>query len=605
MYALGTRSPLPQGRPDGSTEEVSVSFEETLTADQSAAEAYEQALLSALDDGSTGIDSPSGPPPKVAAEEGDMAPPDAEDVTLPDDPSALAKADAEQAPAPWQAQLPSNELRILEMADPGELDAMLTAAADSLLEDIELPELADLEPLPDLEPETLPLEEAQRASSSDSASPPHQDSAPSMATASATMRPQAQPSNLTSPQNLTSQPLLNSAQTTRPPQTANAALPEAYRLRQSPSKLQIASAFGADENTEAAVTSALQWLASAQDTTGAWVAGAHGAGTETYALGQSRYGTGAKADTGISGLALLAFLSAGHTHLDGDHKQTVASGLRYLIDSQMPSGDLSGRKQIGDSPSVLNARMYCHGIATLALAEAYTMTKDEVLREPVLRAAQYTINAQDLRSGGWRYKPRIGGDLSQFGWQAMALKSVQRAGVKIPTPVQDRMAQFLKSCEAGRNKGLATYLPGDGRPSVTMTAEALACNLLLERTIRPEQQGEAVAALTNNLPGQEQDNVYYWYYATLAMFQLQDDNWKAWNAALKQRLLATQATAGPLSGSWEPDRVWGGYGGRVYSTAMSCLCLEVYYRFLPMYNQNRYENRGTRNYATTPRQTIR
>ncbi len=35
-----------------------------------------------------------------------------------------------------------------------------------------------------------------------------------------------------------------------------------------------------------------------------------GAGTETMALGENRQGTGDRADTGVSGLALLAFLSA-------------------------------------------------------------------------------------------------------------------------------------------------------------------------------------------------------------------------------------------------------------------------------------------------------
>ena len=46
--------------------------------------------------------------------------------------------------------------------------------------------------------------------------------------------------------------------------------------------------------------------------------------------------------------------------------------------------------------------------------------------------------------------------------------------------------------------------------------------------------------------------------------------------------LATQnTTAAPNAGSWDPDALWGTYGGRLYNTTLSALCLEVYYRFLP------------------------
>ena len=69
------------------------------------------------------------------------------------------------------------------------------------------------------------------------------------------------------------------------------------------------------------------------------------------------------------------------------------------------------------------------------------------------------------------------------------------------------------------------------------------------------------------------------------MFQLQGDYWRQWNEALQTQLLASQRTAGALAGSWDPDAVWGGYGGRIYSTSLSALCLEVYYRYLPLYSQ--------------------
>ena len=39
--------------------------------------------------------------------------------------------------------------------------------------------------------------------------------------------------------------------------------------------------------------------------------------------------------------------------------------------------------------------------------------------------------------------------------------------------------------------------------------------------------------------------------------------------------------AGSLRGSWDPDPVWGGHGGRVYATAMAAVTLEVYYRYVP------------------------
>ncbi len=41
------------------------------------------------------------------------------------------------------------------------------------------------------------------------------------------------------------------------------------------------------------------------------------------------------------------------------------------------------------------------------------------------------------------------------------------------------------------------------------------------------------------------------------------------------------------TGSWNPDEPtkdhWGSTGGRIMVTSLSCLTLEVYYRYLPLY----------------------
>jgi hypothetical protein len=48
-------------------------------------------------------------------------------------------------------------------------------------------------------------------------------------------------------------------------------------------------------------------------------------------------------------------------------------------------------------------------------------------------------------------------------------------------------------------------------------------------------------------------------------------------------LLTNQRQSGAAAGSWDPRDNWSKIGGRVYQTAICTLCLEVYYRYLPMY----------------------
>ena len=89
--------------------------------------------------------------------------------------------------------------------------------------------------------------------------------------------------------------------------------------------------------------------------------------------------------------------------------------------------------------------------------------------------------------------------------------------------------------------------------------------------------------IRDSLPGNGQDNYYYWYYATIGLHQLQNENWNQWNQALQQRLLTTQNP----DGSWPTQTLWGGYGGKIYTTAMATLCLETYYRHTIRNNRQR------------------
>jgi hypothetical protein len=538
---------------------------------------------------------------------------------LPDPTAQLAMLNADPvAPAPWEALTAASSLPIDDLLagrlSAGVIDPLLDQPSQlpplppEETDPLPAPELATTSPSDSVLPDSLPAENAEAASLA--AAPAALQPEPALPLAAQQPQgslPDLNPTELRQPelspadptptalnqpvasqldppsaaQALPDQPALA---TLEPPPAQLVDVPAEYRLRRATNRLELARPFGADEDTEAAVSAALQWLAAAQSDDGSWNAKRYGAGTETFALGENRRGTGERADTGISGMALLAFLSGGHTHLEGEHRLVVQRALEYLIRVQMPSGDLSGPLQIGNDPAVVNARMYCHGIATLALAEAYALTHDAALHQPLTRAIRYTLAAQDPRGGGWRYRPGDPGDLSQFGWQAMALRSAERSGLRVEPVVHARMKNFLTSCATGPGGGLARYRPHEGAPSPTMTSEALACRLLLGVPLSGQGLIAARQNLLEHLPGTDQDNVYYWYYATLALFQLQDSSWQTWNIALKKRLLETQVPVYHTDGgSWTPDEVWGGYGGRVYQTAMSCMCLEVYYRYLPLY----------------------
>ncbi len=106
-----------------------------------------------------------------------------------------------------------------------------------------------------------------------------------------------------------------------------------------------------------------------------------------------------RADVAATGLALLAFLGAGHDHVDGRYCRTVDDALQFLIHAQQQNGELfvdDGR------PAGLVTRFYGHGIATLALAEAYGMTGDPQLVGPSQRALDYLAKTQHPQKGGWR-----------------------------------------------------------------------------------------------------------------------------------------------------------------------------------------------------------
>lgn len=390
----------------------------------------------------------------------------------------------------------------------------------------------------------------------------------------------------------------------------NSKVPAKYRLRGAANRQAIAKSLGASDGSERAVEAALEWLARHQSADGRWdgdgfdaqcpvgerCAGRSGLGHEPEQIAlqgaqlQLRQRAGIEADAGLTGLALLAFLGAGYTHMDGIYADTVDHGLRWLIRRQRADGYLGVTRN-------RYAAMYCHGMATIALGEAYGMTHDETLREPLELAAAFIVSMQNPIDGGWRYREtgdadelRSSSDMSMFGWQLMALKSVETVGLPVPRKTLDLARNFLQKSGRGEKGGLAAYgqpkggtgIQLDQRIKASMTAEALFCKQLLGMPRTDPAAEEAVTYLQERLPRRSQMDLYYWYYGTLSMYKHGGEEWNNWNDALRDTLVSEQRKGGHVGGSWDPYAPWGDFGGRIFSTAVSTLCLEVYYRYLPL-----------------------
>jgi hypothetical protein len=323
--------------------------------------------------------------------------------------------------------------------------------------------------------------------------------------------------------------------------------------------------------TEAAVARGLEWLAQHQNRDGNWSLHAF-----NRASGCTCSGRGVVSDSAATSLALLPFLGAGQTHLVGHYRETVAQGLRWLLEEQESDGDLRG-----DSSG--NTGMYAHGQGALVLCEAFLMTGDEAFRGPAQRAIDFIVDAQHP-AGGWRYTPGQAGDTSVLGWQLMALESARGADLHVPPETFELAGHYLDTVESA---GGARYAYQRGRsPSPAMTAEALLCRVYLGWDLQtPGLLEGAQLLVSQHPPERRRTNIYYWYYATQTLHHCGGQPWEIWNQRVREILVNTQRKRGHAAGSWDPQGPHAGAGGRVYMTALAVCCLEVYYRHLPIFRQ--------------------
>jgi hypothetical protein len=341
---------------------------------------------------------------------------------------------------------------------------------------------------------------------------------------------------------------------------------------------------GQTNRTEQAVRMAIDWLVRHQSADGSWSLKNYK--QRCYDATCTGPGT-VDSDAAATAMGLLPFLAHGETHkTHGGHERVVANGLLWLMRHQKPDGDLSA----GSSQ-----QMYTHGLATIALCEAYGMTGDRQVGGAAQSAVQFIQSAQNKETGGWRYHPGEDGDTSVVGWQIMALKSAQMAGLNVGKSNFDWAGKFLDSVAKGYHGGQFAYQPGQ-ETTPTMTSVGLLCRQYLGAKRNDPVMSDGTEYLLSHLPDAGMHNLYYWYYATQVMHNINGPEWDAWNRKMRKILVETQNvdSRSCARGSWDPSNPakdqWGGQGGRLMMTSLSALTLEIYYRYLPLYTMERHRD---------------
>ena len=336
---------------------------------------------------------------------------------------------------------------------------------------------------------------------------------------------------------------------------------------------------GGGVEARTAVDMALRWLALHQEPDGSW----HGSrwnpedapanAVETDKDGKKLSLTGAR---GATGLALMALMGGGHTIRKGEYRASVLRGLEWLIKGQSPQGGLSGN-------------MYEHAMCTIALCESFGRAPDDRVGLAARKAVDFCVKAVAL-DNGWRYSPRPAeSDLSVTAWFIQALKAAKLARIKFDNTTFARALIFVDRCTdkggSSDSSGTVGYQPNQGA-SMSMTAAAMVIRQFTGVGTKSSLLVKGGNVLKQHPPptpkGKPTQDFYYWYYATYAMHNMGGEYRIWWNTRIRDYLLEVQSKSGHQAGSWTPERdKWGmnDGAGRVYSTALGALCLEVYYRY--------------------------
>lgn len=366
------------------------------------------------------------------------------------------------------------------------------------------------------------------------------------------------------------------ATATLPEQPVRTATMAWFRLRPEGKNEKIRY-LGSSELYEA-LERALLWLRRWQSPDGSWpVTGAANAPVDP-ALQQIQ-------QIEITSAALLAFLGDGHNSRHSmpglDYNLNVRRGIDWLLRQQLPDGRIGPQGE----PIVL-----AHAMATLALAEEFSMTRDWRVGTPLRNACRWlsSITAHD-GSSGFPYRAGRNASLMTSVWAHMALATAIRAGVpqsdapperlealmawfgsqtRYDTPLTDAASEVLAQSELLPTSGAAALACLQEEPELKPRLESWLARMGKEPPTLETRAGDA-------------RDVRYMFLGSLALANhASDAAGEKWKAAMAATILSRQVKGerDANEGAFESTSTYADIYGRAFSTAFTALSIENAWR---------------------------
>jgi len=328
-------------------------------------------------------------------------------------------------------------------------------------------------------------------------------------------------------------------------------------------KTRVMKGRGGDQTTTYAVDRGLRWLRHQQEEDGSWdpEISSHSPARELGGDPQVR--------VGLTALAVAAFLSDGHSETSGKYAETVSSGINYILAAR----DSLGR--FGAVEGNLKISLFNQSVCVLVLAENYVLSggkNEDDLRLGISRLVSmaHTIPANE--------------DHQAFSdtWAAMALRTALMTGLdngdlpEVCQAVENRVALLAQAeSSAGIAASAVPPLCSAGKEAVhaLFVFDDLADDSLSFPDLRKPQ------TLFNLLDDPALREPCFLFLVGTPLCEKAQPIWAEWNSRVKSILIDDQER----DGSWLAGGDWPWIdGGDVYTSSLSILTLQVYYRFIKL-----------------------